>query len=289
MSDLTPFIKALDDSSLSRKFTARRADKSIKWAAEKLYALEIIKGSDQLLSCSPNSVKLAMISLASMGLSLDPTRGHAYLIPRKTTAYATPSYKGLRFLAMQTPEIANIQCELVREGDPEFRHGMDQSGPYVVHEAARKDRGEVTHAYCVTFFAGGTRQVEVMERWELDQVKELAKTAQKGKLPFTWMKWEGEMQKKSVARRAAKHWPIGSGRVAQAIKAMDEAEPITAEPTITEKQAENLLTLMDKCGLDKSMVAKNLCASYGVDRLRDLPSSEIQNIRQFIQQTKGAA
>jgi len=300
MHAITEFVDRMSDRSLIASFNARRADPEMHWKAERQYALQIIQSNDMLQQCSPNSVAAAMATVASLGLSLAPERRHAYLIPRRMKqgqppqCLATPSYMGLQYLARQSGEIANIYAELVCEHDPVFQNGVDEHGPYVKHEVARKDRGEVTHAYCITFYANGTRHIEVMSRADLDQVERAAAAAQNGSTPPSWKFYPNEMRKKVVIRRASKHWPISSSRLSRAIEAMDKAEPVELTPSksgllLSDKQLESIKALAKSLGMDPEVTVSNFEAAYGVDSLNDLLSSEAKNIKRAIRaRAKGA-
>lgn len=286
---ITSFAEALNNRSVAATYNARRADGGLKWAVEKRWAMETVQKNDDLLKCSPKSFVAAVLSLASMGLSLDPTRRQAYLIPRahrrgaQPSCLATPSYLGLEYLARQAPEIANIQTNLVCERDDLYRTGVDRNGPYVEHEMARGDRGEVTHAYCVTYYANGTRQIEVMTREELDQCEKIATQANGNKTPPSWKFWRAEMQKKSIMRRSSKHWPISSSRLTRAIEAMDKAEPMEwsqPEPVLmTKQQAQSIHELATQLGMSADAEIENICAVYGVDSLTDLDAGESPAIK----------
>jgi len=282
MTALTKFTEALD-SSVARSFNSRRSDKDMKWKAERQYALQAVSANEKLQECSPHSVAAALATIATMGLTLAPERKHAYLIPRGKVCYATPSYMGLEYLARQTGEISNIQADLVCEKDPTFEQGIDRAGPWVEHMKARGDRGEVTHAYTVTWYVNGHRAVEVMTRAELDKVKEAAKQAQHGKTPFTWINWESEMQKKACLRRASKHWPISSTRFSRAVDAMDKAEPVdVSRPSgllMSDSQAEGIRDLISKLGMKQPETEDSICAAHGVDALTDIISTKVSAIK----------
>ena len=283
MSGLITQLDSALDRSMASAFNSRRSDPDMKWRAEKQYAMQIIRDSDALQKCSVNSIKAALATIATMGLTLAPERKHAYLIPRGKVCYATPSYMGLEYLARETGEIANIQADLVCKNDPTFDQGTDRDGAWVEHVKAREDRGAVTHAYAITWYTNGSRAVEVMDRIELDKVKAAAQQAQNGKLPFTWQNWEGEMQKKAVLRRTSKHWPISSSRFSRAIEAMDKAEPVdVSKPSgllISDKQADGIRKLITDLKMDVDKTVTSICSAYGVDDLTDILSSNVSTIK----------
>lgn len=279
-------FEAMLDKSAAATFNARRADPEMKWAVEKRFALETIARNDELLRCNPRTIVSALISLATMGLSLDPNRKHAYLVPRALkrgqtpTCLPCPSYMGLEYLAHQAGGIASIQSNVVRENDV-FEHGLDRNGPYVEHQIRRSDRGEVTHAYTMTFLENGQRQLEVMDRYELDACR--AAATHNGKVPPSWKFWETEMMKKCVSRRASKHWPISSARLSRAIEQMDKAEPMdVSNPTgllASNKQVNEIKALIKELGMDVEKTAASICAAQGVDNLSDILSKDVGTIK----------
>lgn len=290
-SALTPFTNELT-RSVASQFNARRADPDVKWATEKAYAMQIIANSEQLIKCRPKSVVSALMTIANMGLTLSPERRHAYLIPRRPRkgaemeCYATPSYMGLEYLARQTEEVANIHTDLVYKNDA-FERGTDRNGPWVDHAPARENRGPLQLAFCMTWYANGHRGLEVMTAADLVKVENAAIAAQNGSMPPSWKFWGDEMRKKSVTRRASKHWPISSARFHRAVTAMDEAEPVdVSNPDgllMSERQAAGIRKLAEDLKMDADRAMANICASFGVDELTDIAESQVQRIRKGLQ------
>jgi len=287
------------DRSFTTAFNKRRSDPDMSWPEERAYAMSIIENSDELQQCSPHSVKVALNTVSAMGLSLNPERRHAYLIPRRPKAgkpyrcYATPSYLGLEYLARLSGDILNIYTDLVCENDPVFKQSVGPDGPELHHEAARSDRGEVTHAYTLTWYSNGSRAVEVMSRQDLDTIKGAAMAQSNGKLPPSWRFYEHEMMKKSVSRRSSKHWPISSSRMQKAMAAMDQADPIDfKQPSgllLSQKQFENIISLIAELGMDVDQEVKNLCSAYGVSSLSEILSDQTQSIKRGLHNRAKAA
>jgi recombination protein RecT len=225
---LEPIFK---DKSVTGRYSRAKMDKGIQWEVEKNFALQLMERNEKLAitaGTNPLSFANAMVDMAVIGVSLSPTLGHAYLIPENINGVATIvsliSYKGLENLALKSKTVLSINTELVYSKDS-FSRGTNETGAYVVFEMARGERGFLEGGFCRAKMANGETHVEWMTADELQGCHEAA-TAKQGKEPFTWKgKFQNEMRKKCVVRRAAKHWVLPS-KFMLALKAMDEADPM---------------------------------------------------------------
>jgi phage RecT family recombinase len=272
---LAEYKEILTDRSLTARFNAGRPDKTLKFSAQRNFALQIVQGSTELRKCSPESIHNALLDVAYTGLTLAPSQSLLYLIPYGDKATLHIGYRGMEQLAYATGMVMLIQTVLVCENDPVYRVGTGPDGRYIMHEQARKDRGEVTHAYCIAQFRSGPQHVEEMDREQLDAVEEHAQKKQKsGKRGGAV--WRGpfkdEMRKKAVIRRAWKHWPHDTdGKMLRAIEVMDTIEPVTFEGEavrIISSRQTNQLT--DLCS-EHSISTDTVCRAFGVVSLSLIP------------------
>jgi len=221
-----------DSKSLASRFTSGRFDKDLKWAAERQFAIQAFQKNDKLARCSAESIQGAMLDVAYSGLSLSPTLAHGYLIPYGEVCTFSPGYRGLLHMGFKAGTIKSVQVNLVHRNDPTFRTWTDENGRHIQHEEnARGDRGDVTHAYCITQLqAGGPPLIEIMSRTQLDAVRKQAE-----RKPGGGMVWRGpfveEMMKKAVIRRASKHWPKDNGGILQhMLEVSDRHDPVDFSP-----------------------------------------------------------
>ena len=269
---LVEYKEVLSDRSLIARFNAGRPDKTLKFSAQRSFALQIIQGSEALRKCSPESIHNCMLDVAFTGLSLAPSQSLLYLIPYGGKATLSIGYRGMEQLAYRTKVVIGIQAALVCEHDPVFSVGTGPDGRYIMHEEARKDRGAVTHAYCIAKFATGVQHVEVMDGEQLEAV-EAAASKRNPQGGAVWRsKFRGEMQKKAVIRRAWKHWPQDSdGRLAVVQTIMDTIEPVTFEGVavrvIGSVQVNSLTDLCSEHGISTDTV----CRAFGVVSLSLIP------------------
>lgn len=274
---LAEFKTMLDDKSLISRFSANRADRQIRWTAQRSFALQIIQGSEQLRKCSPQSIHNCMLDVAFTGLTLAPSQSLLYLIPYDGKATLSIGYRGMEQLAYRTGVIESIQAALVCANDPVFTVGTGPNGRYVMHQEARTDRGDVTHAYCIARFKSGASHVEVMDREQLEAVEEAA-TKRNKKGGAVWRsKFRGEMQKKAVIRRAWKHWPQDAdGRLAQAQTIMDTVEPVTFEgESVRILSKTQTSSLTDLCA-EHNISTDTVCRAFGVATLSLLPEKSYE-------------
>ncbi len=272
---LAEYKEILTDRSLSARFNAGRPDKTLKFAAQRNFALQIIQGSEDLRRCTPQSIHNALLDVAYTGLTLAPSQSLLYLIPYKDKATLCIGYRGMEQMAYGTGVVIAIQAALVCENDPVFSVGSGPDGRYIMHEEARKDRGEVTHAYCIASFRNGKQHTEVMDREDLEAVEEAATKSRPGKKPggAVWRsRFRGEMQKKAVIRRAWKHWPHDTeGKMQRAMEVLDVIEPVTFEGEavriISSRQTSQLT---DLCS-EHSIATETVCRAFGIVSLSLLP------------------
>jgi recombination protein RecT len=116
-----------------------------------------------------------------------------------------PMIAGLRKKVRNSKEIATWDAKVVYEKD-EFLYedGLDlvlKHKPYL-----DGDPGQVRAAYSVAKLKSGEVSVEVMTRFQIDRIRSLSKSKDKG----PWVDHYSEMAKKTVARRHSKVLPMST-------------------------------------------------------------------------------
>lgn len=228
-------------ASAEKKFTeiALADGNLVTYQREAMYALQSVAGSKYLQECSHDSLRNAVINIASVGLSLNPAMKLAYLVPRDGKACLDISYIGLIKIATDSGSVAAVKAEIVRAND-----NFEYTGPFAMpaHKFnpfdRTEDRGEVIGAYAIARLANGMTQIETLSLEEIRKIRDKSK-AKSG----PWFDWFEEMVKKSVIKRASKMWPR-TDRLATAEAVLNEHEGIEMdmgdaeriEPTITQPQ-----------------------------------------------------
>jgi recombination protein RecT len=176
------------------------------------FAIQQITANDYSLRIATEnrqSVINAVTNIAAIGISLNPAKKQAYLVPRDGRICLDISYLGLLDLAIQSGSIMWGQAELVYAEDTFELNGFDKP-PTHKRNPFSKNRGELVGAYVVVKTADGDYLTTCMEIGEVFAIRDRSSawkawTEKKKKCP--WVTDEGEMVKKTVIKRAYKLWP----------------------------------------------------------------------------------
>lgn len=179
----------------------------VSYDKESIFAMQAIMKTDfamKIANQNPTSVKMAMINVASTGLTLNPANGYAYLVPRDNAIHLDISYKGLIKIATDTGAIRWARAELVHEADAFVYHGPAMAPEH--RSEPFKERGEAIGVYCIAKTSDGDILTEIMPREELEKIRSKSMAYAKSK-SGPWAEWFDQMAKKSVIKRASKTWP----------------------------------------------------------------------------------
>lgn len=223
VANIQPYQGAIKES---RERFQQIAEGGVRYDIESVFAMQALLKNDyatQVANANPRSVHLAMINVASTGLTLNPANGYAYLVPRDKQIVLDISYKGLIKIATDTGSIVWARADVVHEADEFTYHGPacipeHKSNPF-------KGRGEIIGAYCIAKTSEGDVLTEVMDRAELEKIRGKSDLYSRKK-SGPWAEWYEQMAKKAVIKRASKTWPYTdkSERIAQAVEIANNSE-----------------------------------------------------------------
>ncbi|MBU3577503.1 recombinase RecT [Polynucleobacter sp. UK-Kesae-W10] len=194
--------------SLEGAFNDVLSDKAIKFKAEAEFAVQVLMNNDYSLGIAvknPDSVRNAVMNLAAIGLSLNPAKKQAYLVPRKNAICLDISYMGLVELAIASGSVRMVTARLVHANDDFEMNGLDRE-PTHKYKPFAKDRGAVVGVFCAAKTNYGDWVTDLMDIEEVFAIRDRSeswKSGQKG----PWKTDEGEMIKKTIVKRASKMWP----------------------------------------------------------------------------------
>lgn len=192
-------------------------DRSLNFEREAGFAIQVLTASDyvaKLAAGDRQSVVNAVTNIAAIGISLNPAKKQAYLVPRKGKICLDISYMGLIDLAIQSGSIMWAQADLVYANDAFTLNGFDRPPTHSFNPFS-KERGDMVGAYVVVKMHSGDYLTECMNREDIDAIKNRSESVKAGK-QSPWDTDYGEMAKKTVVKRAYKYWPK-SDRLDQAI------------------------------------------------------------------------
>lgn len=158
---------------------------------------------DLLSKADRRSLFGAIVKAAQDGLLPDGREGALVMFGDKVQWM--PMVSGILKKVRNSGELASVEALLVHAADKfTYRPGIDD---VPLHEPDWfGDRGEVIGAYAVARLRSGAAMVEIMNRQQIEQVRNVSRA--KGNGP--WVAWWGEMARKTVMRRLAKRLPMST-------------------------------------------------------------------------------
>ena len=203
-----------DIYAVRETFNSCLVDRSINFEREAGFALQVLAGNEYSMRVALNnrqSVVDAIVNVAAIGISLNPAKKQAYLVPRKDKICLDISYMGLMDLAQATGSVKWAQAALVHASDSFTLNGLDKPPTHVFNPFS-KDRGEVVGVYCVVKTIDGDYLTHTMTYDECIAIRDRSEAwksykAGKAKSPGPWGTDEGEMVKKTCVKQASKYWP----------------------------------------------------------------------------------
>lgn len=186
------------------------------FAKECSFALQHFNKNKYLASATMDSKREAVLNVAQVGLTLNPVLKLAYLVPRKANingnwvvqCHLEPSYQGLVKLITDTGSATTVYSHCVYEGD-EFEVSLGTSTN--IKHIPKHNSTVITHAYAVALLPDKTMQVDVMPIAEIHEIRNGSESykayVKNPKMSCIWVKFEGEMSKKTVTKRLVKYLP----------------------------------------------------------------------------------
>lgn len=212
-----------DIYGVREQFERVAAGTGIKFEAEARFACQVLTASDYAIGIAMSnrsSVINAVGNIAAIGLSLNPAKKQAYLVPRDGRICLDISYMGLLDLAISAGSVRWGQCKLVHEADTFELEGLDKQ-PTHRYQPFTKNRGGIVGVYCVVKTSDGDYLTHAMSIEDVHAIRDRSSAwkawiAKKRSCP--WVTDEGEMVKKTCIKQACKYWPrVETSRLESAI------------------------------------------------------------------------
>ncbi len=218
MTDQNKQVSVPDAVDAAKERFLQIAPRNLDFVSEKAFAIQLLNNNDYLKKVAlenPLSLQAAIINVAAIGLSLNPAKKQAYLIPRNvrhgnawvSKVFLEPSYMGLCDLATQSGSIKWVQAQTVHANDVFVDNGPGERPTHTYNPFDPKEkRGEMIGAYVVAKTEGGDYLTTTMPMHEILSVRDRSE-AWKRNQSGPWATDFGEQVKKTVIRRAFKTWP----------------------------------------------------------------------------------
>lgn len=298
MTDTSKAIELIEEMSNDKRaagrFHSARINSTLKFKAECHYALGIVKGSKQLQKAIPETVQECIEDVARLGLTLSPSLAHAYLVPRYIkdrgmvcTLYT--SWRGLTVAARTWGGLLDMTANVVYSNEPfEIFQGTAPTVNHQVIPEASK-RGGIVGAYCIAYMKAEIIKVEYIDASQIERAKASSESPDGQYSP--WKNWPEEMARKTVVRRAAKHW-TGTPEMASSIaiqnkyegigERTDDDEPASFDLITSDQVMELHARLSDNdCNVDK--VVQRICRVMEIENISDLGAHRLAEAREFVQ------
>lgn len=189
-------------------FDGALVDRSISFDREAGFAIQQLGKNDYMMKAAQNNrqaVVDAVVNIAAIGISLNPAKKQAYLVPRDNKICLDISYMGLMDLAQATGSVKWAQAALVHETDSFALNGLDKAPSHTFNPFA-KDRGAVVGVYVTIKTIHGEYLTHTMTIDEAYAIRDRSSAWKAGK-SGPWKTDEGEMIKKTCVKQAYKYWP----------------------------------------------------------------------------------
>lgn len=228
---MTNVAVVLKDAELVRRFDTL-APVGMKYDAELGFAVQHLDNNNYLKGIAENnsrSLLQAMSNVAACGLTLNPAKKEAYLVPRKGKVCLDPSYVGLIKLATDSGAILWVQAKLVYSNDVFIMHGIDERPTHEYKPFG--DRGALDGVYCVAKTKDGAYLTGTMSIDEVHAIRNRSEAYKSNPKKTPWFTDEGEMVKKTILKRESKLWPRtgnvdAESRLANAVQVSHENEEV---------------------------------------------------------------
>jgi recombination protein RecT len=223
---------------------------AISFDREAGFAIQQLGKNDYMMKAAQNNrqaVVDAVVNIAAIGISLNPAKKQAYLVPRDNKICLDISYMGLMDLAQATGSVKWAQAALVHETDTFTLNGLDKA-PNHTFDPFSKDRGAVVGVYVTIKTVHGeylTHTMTIEDAYAIRDRSSAWKLSKSG----PWKTDEGEMIKKTCVKQAYKYWPK-TERLETAIHHLNTengeglavlAEEASAKPVVTKISAREAL------------------------------------------------
>lgn len=235
----------------------------VNFEREQVFAIQALKNNSFLCSIAydnQDSLKMAVINVAATGLSLNPVKKQAYLVPRDGKVCLDISYLGMIQIALDVGAIKWAKAELVYEKDQFQQNGINEKPDHKF--SPFEDRGKIIGAYCVAKTHDDEFLTTIMPIEDIFGIRDrsVAWRAYKAKKAKScpWATDEEEMIKKTVIRRSYKSWPLTNTkreRFDAALKATDHDHEIIDVIPEEKKEASSKKKVNEKVLIIKEMLS----------------------------------
>jgi recombination protein RecT len=160
--------------------------------------LGLATADPKVLKATRNSVLLACLEAAQMGLVPSGQFGGAYLVAYGTEAQLIVDWRGYIKMALRSGQVRKVEADNVYSNDDfDYQRGTEE---FIRHRPTLEaDRGGWSHTYAIATLTNGEKQFEVLTTAQVEAIR--------GGRKQTWVSHPEEMRRKTAVRRLFKYIP----------------------------------------------------------------------------------
>jgi recombination protein RecT len=190
------------------QFKLALSDNSINFEAEAKFAVQALSASDFAMKTALNnkqSVIDAVTNVSAIGISLNPSKKMAYLVPRDGRICLDISYMGLIDIACSSGSIKWAHSAVVYKNDEFVLHGLGEQPTHNFDPFG--SRGNIVGVFCSVKTIDGDFLTHTMPISEVYAIRDRSSQSFKSGKASPWKTDESEMIKKTCVKQAYKYWP----------------------------------------------------------------------------------
>lgn len=211
-------IKKDDFNVIRKDFIEQSGLSEASFAREASFAYQAYLENERVAQCTKNSLIKCVMNVAQTGLTLNPVKKYASIVPRLNSkkkqmeAILEPQYQGLIKL-LNDAGMENIEARVVYENDIfdfdlSSEEKVKKHVPYYLNKAA--ESGDFLAVYSIAT-VNGVRHVEVMPAEQVYEIREKSESYKafvaKKISTCIWVEFPEEMYRKTVIKRHYKYLP----------------------------------------------------------------------------------
>lgn len=194
-------------------------------------------GNKALQVCNKPSIQQALLDMVLQGLN--PGKDQCYFVVYGKKLVCMPSYHGAAMVVKRLPEVFDIIARLIFEDD-ELTYDMDDGDIIDLNHKQKfgnRENSKIVGAYAVIKFTDDRRNY--IELMNMEQIRNAWKMGASNGNSKAHKKFPGEMSKKVVLGRAAKHYIKTSDDAGLLAEAYTRQENILYEESAQQEVEEN--------------------------------------------------
>jgi recombination protein RecT len=249
-----------------------------KYATNIVAEIAKTRGDDKkdLSKCSADSIVSAIKQACDLNLTID-SRQHCHLIKYGNVAQLQIGYRGFIYSIKRAYQDANIDVQLVYEGD-DFK--LIKEGDVTTYSLTRNNpfaaKDKIIGGFCYISYKLGDRLVSFCETMSIDEINKIKGCA---KQDFIWKAWFEEKAKVAIIKRACKiHFSGINENISQISEYDNQEYDLSKNINIIEGSIEKIsqeqVAQIEKLAQMKNIDIIKICKSFAINSLEELPINE---------------